>query len=133
MSTHLRSGKNKVQYGKAVAFSFKFQLRFMIKVIHKTPTPFHPLVVLGLNSQDMKMVGKRRRVCILTLAPGNRPLKGALLKDTRALTLSGKPWFSREGFLRGRDPTVSSEASSGCFSRYKSWKQRQSSRFRTWA
>ena len=70
---------------------------------------------------------------VLTLMPGSSPWKGALLKDTRALTLSGKPWLSSDGFRRGSEPSESVWASSGCFSRYDSWKQRHSSRFRNWA
>lgn len=70
---------------------------------------------------------------VQTLVPGNNPRKGALLKDTRALTLRGNPWLSREGLRRGTEPAESSWASSGCFSKYDSWKQRQSSRFRNCA
>lgn len=45
---------------------------------------------------------------VQTFKPGSNPRKGALLKDTRALTLRGKPWLSREGFRRGAEPADSS-------------------------
>lgn len=39
-----------------------------------------------------------------TFVPGRNPRKGARLKDTRALTLRGKPWLSREGLRWGGEP-----------------------------
>lgn len=54
---------------------------------------------------------------VQTFVPGKSPWKGALLKDTRALTLRGNPWLSSEGVRRGSEPTVSPWASSGCFSK----------------
>lgn len=58
------------------------------------------------------------KLCGLTLAPGKSPRKGARLKDTRALTLRGKPWLRREGTRVSFVPSDdSSWASSGWCSR----------------
>lgn len=65
--------------------------------MHKSIKRYQILKWLFQNLIKCLVDGKMKELRFQTFVLNRSPRKGALLKETRALTLRGKPWLSSEG------------------------------------